>query len=110
MENSNSAFMDLYGDCLKPFVELPINATFDDIKKIAATNTQPKYIHKIKIGEKCVVAETKYTWKGNVAKTSYLHIAVLKNIEGRLFEDWKELWRRTYVVQQWREQKNGTFK
>ena len=109
MNHSNEQFADLYGDAIKPFVQLPADATLEDIKKYVDANN-PSIEHRIKIGNRCIIAGRKYTWKGNVAKTSYLHIIHVKNVEGRLFEDWKNLNRRTHVLTHWREQKDGNFK
>jgi len=98
LENQNKEYLDLYGDCLKPFVELPTTSTFDDIKKQVDTNSTVGYIHSIKIGNRCVIAQRKFTWKSNVAKTAYLHIMIVKSFENPI------------VVEHWREQKNGNFK
>ena len=56
------------------YITLPANSTFEDIRKQVATNTEIGYQHKLMIGGKCVIAERRFTWKGNTAKTSYLHI------------------------------------
>lgn len=97
-ETLNAEYLDLYGDSLKQFIELPINATFDDIKEVVKSNVTVGYRHNIKIGRKCIIAERKFTWKGNTAKTAYLHILEINN-----FEDKK-------VLQHWKEQANGNFK
>jgi hypothetical protein len=98
LEEMNKQYLDLYGDSLKQFISLPANATFEDIKEVVKSNNAIGYQHNIKIGDKCVIAERKFTWKGNTAKTSYLHIFVINN-----FEDKK-------VIEHWREQSNGNFK
>ena len=98
IEIANKPYLDLYGNCLKDYIQLPANANFSDIKEAVKSNTIIGYKHYIKVGDKCIIAETKYTWTRKVANTHYLHIWVVNN-----FEDKKVL---TY----WREQKNGTFK
>lgn len=94
----NSEFADLYGSSIKEYVQLPAGATINQIKEIANTNSVIGYQHNIKVGEKCVIALRKYTWRGNVAKTSYLHIFHVKDFDTKT------------VITHWREQKNGTFK
>lgn len=99
IETLNKEYLDLYGDCLKPYIELPAASTFDDIKKQVATNSTIGYQHKLMVGNRCIIAERKYTWQGRVAKTSYLHIWHVTGFDGRF-----------RVITHWREQKNGHFK
>lgn len=98
VELLNTDYLDLYGDSLKGYVVMPANSTFDDIKAQVSTNTTIGYEHYLKIGDRFTIAIRKFTWQGNVAKTSYLHLYWVNN-----FEEKK-------VFSHWREQKNGTFK
>ena len=99
IETLNKEYLDLYGDCLKTYVELPATSTFNDIKKQVSTNTTIGYQHKIKVGDRFIIAERKYTWQGRCAKTAYLHIWHVTGFEGNF-----------RVITHWREQKDGNFK
>jgi hypothetical protein len=99
-QNLNSDFMDLYGSSLSEFVTLSHDASLNDIKKVALTNIQSNYEHNIMIGDKKIIAMFKYTWKGNVAKTSYLHVYHVNQFEKN--NSFK-------VLAHWKEQKNGEY-
>lgn len=78
--------------------EMDANATFEDIKRHVDNDGTVGKRHLLKIAGRCVIAERRFTWKGNVARTSYLHILKVNN-----FTDYK-------VIEHWREQKGGNFK
>ncbi len=94
----NAEYLDLYGDSLLPYGQLSNNATFDCIIKVANSNSAIGYQHNIKVGNKCVIAERKFTWKGNVAKTAYLHIFFVTDFKEKI------------IIDHWREQKDKSFK
>jgi hypothetical protein len=79
---------------------IKLNATAS-INDIIAVVDQDRTIGKefnILVGERCVIAERKYTWQGRVAKTAYLHIYHVESFE------------RKRVITHWREQKDKSFK
>lgn len=98
MSYTNEQFSDLYGTSILPYVSLPPDATFNQIIEVANSNKLIGYKHQIKCGDRNIIAMRKYTWNGNVAKTSYLHIWHVKDFESE------------QVIAHWREQKNGVFK
>jgi hypothetical protein len=97
-EQLNSEFLDLYGNIFEEFVKLESSSNFDDIKDVCKTNSIIGFEHKIKVGDKCIIAEIKYTWSGGVVKTAYLHIKHVKSFESPI------------LLTYWREQKDGSFK
>lgn len=99
VERRNIQFLDLYGNCLKPFITLLKDATFEDIKKVVDAKPKIGYEHCLLIGDRKVIAFRKYTWKGRVAITSYLHLYQVS----KFTQPFK-------IINHWREQKDGTFK
>ena len=98
MKQINNNSFELYGNIFIHYTQLPHNATFEDIKTIVDKNNIIGVKHYVKVGEKCITCERKYTFIGNVIKTRYLHIYVHK----RDFN--------SYILYSLREQKDGNFK
>lgn len=77
---------------------LPPTATFQDIIAVVDSDTTIGKRYFIKVGNRCVIAERRFTWQGRVAKTSYLHIFRVNDFK------------QQRVLEHWREQKDGSFK
>lgn len=98
VKENNANYLDLYGTIFDDYVQLPGDATLEDIRQVV-DSTNKIMTHNIKVGDRCVVAGRKFTYQGRyVIKTDFLHIYVVDSFE------------RKNILTHWREQANGNFK